>query len=127
MPAVRDVVVGIQVVEAVTALLVAIRLALEYGILGEMLELECQLLIDLFGLGRGQVVGHCRDDTSRLARRQAIACEAAARTRRRSRPCPLRPDAWACSRARPRSCRSQLASARCRRRAAARTRARWSR
>src|SRR5258706_11775413 len=59
VPAVRDGLVGVQIEQAVGALLVAVRPAFEHCIFREVLELKRELLVDLFGLGLGQlVVGH---------------------------------------------------------------------
>src|SRR5678815_2570649 len=61
VPAVREVGVRIEVVQTVVALLVAVRLALEHRVLGQVAQLERQLLVDLFRLGAGQiVVSHSR-------------------------------------------------------------------
>src|SRR3954454_15635554 len=59
MPAVGNGVLGVEVVPAVVALLVAVRLALQGRSFEEIPELEPVLLVDLFGLGFGDlVVGH---------------------------------------------------------------------
>src|SRR3954462_11254228 len=61
MPAVREVVVSIQIVHAVVAPLITVRLTLQHRVLGEVLELQRELLVDLFGLRLGQcIVCHFR-------------------------------------------------------------------
>src|SRR4051794_21152983 len=56
VPAVGDGVFGVEVVAAVVALLVAVRLALQGGSLHEIPELEPVLLIDGLGLRVGDLV-----------------------------------------------------------------------
>jgi len=59
MPAVRDVLVGVHVIEAVVAALVAVRLTLQDVVLDHVRELQRLLLVDLFRLRlREQVIGH---------------------------------------------------------------------
>src|SRR3954447_12131296 len=59
VPAVRDRVVRVEVVQAVGALLLAVGLALQDGPLGEVPELDPVLLVDLLRLGlRDLVVAH---------------------------------------------------------------------
>src|SRR3954469_7450257 len=61
VPAVGDLGGVLEVVEAVLALLLALRLTLQDGVVGEMAELDRQLLVDLLRLGiRDDVVGHRR-------------------------------------------------------------------
>jgi len=48
VPAVADSLVGIQVIEAVVALLVAVGFSLQDVVLDHVLELESELLVDLF-------------------------------------------------------------------------------
>jgi hypothetical protein len=64
MPAVRNVCVSVQVVEAVSALLIAVRFAFENGVLRQMLEFQRQFFIDFFGLGLGQIVSHGANHTA---------------------------------------------------------------
>src|SRR6185295_3408186 len=49
VPAIGDVVVGIEVVEAVAALLFSQRMPFEHRSLGEVLQLEPVLLVDFLG------------------------------------------------------------------------------
>jgi hypothetical protein len=59
VPAVRERLVGVQVVQAVVTALVAVGFALEHVVLAEVLELQRKLLVDLLRLRFGQrVIGH---------------------------------------------------------------------
>src|SRR5262245_9882445 len=66
VPAVGDLLVGVEVVEAVVALLVAVGHALQDRVFCEVAQLDGELLVDLFGLGDGEVVvGHGVPELSR--------------------------------------------------------------
>src|SRR5260370_365191 len=61
MPAIRNLLIGLDVIQAVVAALFSVRLAAQNGIFSEVTQLHGQLLVDLFRLGFGQlvfVVGH---------------------------------------------------------------------
>src|SRR5205823_10934272 len=61
MPAIRNLLIGLDVIEAVVAALLRVGLTTQDRVLGEVPQLQRQFLVDLFGLGLGElvlVVGH---------------------------------------------------------------------